>query len=113
MTSHLERRRRSAQALLGLNNLIPERVGGRGIELRRHMSRLLALVFGVLTAHFANIGLLGRLGLPTSEAWDVFLSGLLLASGAEPVHPVVRWIEEKKAQSKETTKRIAGQQSAG
>ncbi len=62
---------------------------------------LVGSVLGVWLCSVLNLGMLRTLGfIPEKSFWDYVLTGVLVASGTEPVHAIFRIIEAKKDKKK-------------
>ena len=69
---------------------------GPGSNSRRLAAFCLAVVFGTIVVARTRLGLLARLDPGAGGGFDVFFTGLLLAAGTQPIHSVLRILEQKK-----------------
>jgi len=75
---------------------IPDRTKKGGYILT-----LLVFAIGFIIAYFGGILVLKELFSKDAPIWlDSLVTGLFIAAGADPIHQVIRWFEEKKEQAK-------------
>lgn len=70
-----------------------------GTTLRAFVIQILAIVVGILIAHFGKLRLFEALlpgGLASREAIDYLLTGLVIAGGSKPVHLLIRFLTERR-----------------
>jgi biotin transporter BioY len=74
---------------------------------RKNLIFLIILVVGIIIVYVYGIGIIQNLFEINLEGLlllgDALITGVFIAAGADPIHSVVRWMEEKKEQAKETT----------
>lgn len=76
-------------------------IGNQTLQ-RGYLLTLLIFVFGFLIAYFGEILALEVIfDKDVPKILDSLTTGLFIAAGADPIHQVIRWTEEKKELAKE------------
>lgn len=79
------------------------------IEKGGYILTSVVFLIGVIIAYFGDILVLNELFLKAvPKLLDSIITGLFIAAGADPIHQVIRLLEEKKEQAKAEMKKKRG-----
>ncbi len=84
------------------------RLSGKSLSKEEEKKRILVkmlilqsagIVSGMIICYSSNLGIARELGFTGGSVlhwWDVFLSGMLISGGSEPIHNLINFLKEKK-----------------
>jgi len=79
-------------------SLSPEDEKNR-IRVKMLIMQTAGIISGMAICYSSNLGIARELGFASGSVlhwWDIFLSGMLISGGSEPIHNLINFLKEKK-----------------
>ena len=84
------------------------------IRLKMLLMQTVGVISGMVICYSSKLGIARELGFVTGDTlkwWDVFLSGMLISGGSEPIHNLINFLKEKKDLLKTERRRLESGQT--
>ncbi len=81
------------------NNRLPEAQEKNRKYLKMFLMQSTALVAGIIICYYSNLGVAKEFQIiagKTAKLWDIFLAGIFISGGSEPIHQLISFLKDHK-----------------
>jgi len=85
------------------------------VRLKMLLMQTVGVISGMIICYSSDLGIARELGFAAGDSlqwWDVFLSGMLISGGSEPIHNLINFLKEKKEVLKQERRKLEARENA-